>query len=190
MTDRARQVLTSLRENWRTIGKLLGTIVLILVVAPFIAHVYPGLVGADHSFIVISGSMEPNIPVGSITFVESDVSVENIEEGDVITFTKGRNTRTTTHRVYEKHVSTVDDETSISFTTKGDANENPDVDRVYRNDVVGKLMFSIPLIGYVISFAGTDVGWVALVIVPVFLLMLDGMWTLWKAIDFEDGENS
>ena len=183
MTDRARQ-------NWRTIAKVLGTIALILIVAPFIAHIQPGLVGADQSFVVVSGSMEPNIPVGSIIFVESDVSAEEIDEGDVITFSKGRNTRTTTHRVHEKHVSSVDESKSISFTTKGDANENPDTERVYRDDIVGKLLFSIPFVGYVISFADTDVGWVALVVVPVSLLILDGLWTLWTAIEFEDGENN
>jgi len=173
------------RENRRTIARLLGISVLITILAPFVVHTHPGLVAADQSYVVQSGSMEPNLPVGALVFVNTDVSAEEIEEGDVITFTKGRETITTTHRVHEKRIATIGEKTSISFTTKGDANEKPDSERVYRDELVGRLMFSIPYVGHVVVFLGTDLGWFTLVVVPVALLFVDGLVGLYGAIEME-----
>lgn len=133
--------------------------------------------------------MEPNLPVGALVFVNTDVSAEEIEEGDVITFSKGRETITTTHRVHEKHTATVGEETSISFSTKGDANEKPDSERVYRDDLVGKTMFSVPFVGYVVAFLGTGMGWFMLVTVPVTLLFLDGLAGLYGAIEIKQADD-
>lgn len=181
-----RRVLTLPRENWRTILKVLGTVALIIVIVPLIAHVQPGLVGADQSYVVQSGSMEPTLPVGAVIFVDTDASAGDIEEGDIITFTQGRSTRTTTHRVHEKHTATVDGQTSVRFTTKGDANENVDPDPVYSDQIVGEVMFSIPYLGRVIALGGTTVGWALLVVVPVTLLLMDGLWQIYLAFEPED----
>jgi len=172
--------------NNRRAIKVLATIALLVVIFPFIAHVQPWVVGADQSYIVESGSMEPNLPVGSVIFVDTDVSAKQVEEGDIISFTQGRGTIPTTHRVHEKRTATVDNTTTVSFITKGDNNEDPDPDPVYRDEIVGKYMFHIPFIGYVIAFAGTDLGWLVLVVVPMFLLFADGVWELYQAVDRED----
>lgn len=136
------------------------------------------------TFIVQSGSMEPSISTGGVVFVEEIPAGqvdERIHEGDVITFFKSGGSATTTHRVVEKHQAGE----SIRFITKGDANEEPDPEPVYRDDVVGKVVFSIPYIGYVINFSGTIYGWFLLVILPVTALLMDGLWQLYKAVDPE-----
>lgn len=136
------------------------------------------------SLVVLSGSMEPSISVGSVVLVEevpSDRVDERIEKGDVITFSKSGGTTTTTHRVVEKHQAG----DSIRFITKGDANEDPDGEPVYRGDVVGEVMFSIPYIGYVISFSNTIYGWFVLVVLPITALLMSGLWELYEAIDPE-----
>lgn len=69
-------------------------------------------------YVVLSGSMEPEIHTGAMVYVDKNVTVENIETGDVIAFKT--NTMLVTHRVTEK------DDKNKNFITKGDANENVD----------------------------------------------------------------
>jgi len=174
--------------NYRRIAKILGFIVLVGVVALFIIQAFPSLVGADYSFIVQSASMEPAISTGSIVFVEEvppGQVDERVEEGDVITYSEsGGLQATTTHRVVEKRTGEVSD--SLSLITKGDANENVDPEPVYRDQVVGVVMFSVPFIGRVVALAGTRFGWFLLVVVPVTLLLMDGLWQIYLAFEPED----
>jgi len=156
--------------------KIVAVLALLGAVAILIVNAFPGLVGAEYSFTVMSGSMEPTIPIGSVVFVQ-DVSAADIEEGDVITFSKGRGTIPTTHRVVEVHRS----ENSVRFVTKGDANENRDPEPVYRSDLVGTVSFTIPYVGYLSVFASSRAGWFVMIVLPCSLLVLSEMWELWKA---------
>lgn len=70
---------------------------------------------------VVSGSMEPEIPVGSVIYVKA-VSPETVEEGDIIAFTSG--VSVISHRVVSNQ--TVEGK----FTTKGDANAENDMNPV------------------------------------------------------------
>ena len=164
----------------RTI-KVVAALALVIAVAPVVAHAVPGVVGAEYSYIVQSGSMEPAIGTGSVVFV-ADVPADTITEGDVITFSDSRAGPTTTHRVVEKYQG----ETSIRFRTKGDANENLDPEPVYRDEIVGVVTLSVPLAGYLIAFAQTRLGWLVFVVVPVVLLIVNELWTLYEAVEIDD----
>ena len=95
--------------------------------------------------IVSSGSMRPAMDVGDVAIVSS-VSINKIEKGDIIQFRKGN--YTVMHRVIE-----VKEEGSERlFITKGDANKDPDVDPVHPNQVIGKVVFVIPKIGWISIF--------------------------------------
>jgi signal peptidase len=160
--------------NWRRAAQVILTIALLLVVGTFIAQAFPVLVGADHALTVESGSMEPRISTGSVVFVK-EVPAERVGEGDIITF-RDEGDNFITHRVYEDQST----ESRIKFITKGDANANPDGEPVYRSDYVGRLMFDLPYIGYIISFGNTRWGYVTLVLVPVTLLVFNELWELYK----------
>jgi len=166
--------------SYRTI-KVVAAFALVVAVVPVVAHAVPELVGAEYSYIVQSGSMEPAIGTGSVVFV-ADVPADAIEEGDVITFSDSRAGPTTTHRVIEKYQG----ETSVRFRTKGDANEDPDPEPVYRDDIVGVVTLSVPLIGYLIAFAQTRLGWLVFVVIPVVLLIVNELWTLYEAVEIDD----
>jgi signal peptidase len=58
-----------------------------------------------------------------------------------------------------------------SFRTKGDANEDADLTPVTPDRLVGRVVFTIPLIGHVVQFVGTPAGFVALVVLPLGLLV-------------------
>lgn len=159
--------------------KVVLALALLGAVIVFLAQGFPGLVGADRALTVSSGSMEPAIPTGSVVFVDhveaSEVD-ERIAEGDVITFVSG-DKKLVTHRVVEKYTA----ETSVRFRTKGDNNDAMDPDPVYRQDVVGEVMFSVPFVGYIVAFANTGYGFMLLVWGPVIALVFSELLSLYRA---------
>ena len=131
----------------------LGILVIIIFMVPRLFGIIP--------FIVLSGSMEKEIKTGAIAYVNTNYKRENIQVGDIIAFTSGN--AQVTHRV----VSINEDNT---YTTKGDANENVDFKNVKFGDYKGKTIFSIPYLGYIVSFIQTKNGY--LIIFALVLLNL------------------
>ena len=83
--------------------------------------------------VVQSGSMEPSYHVGSLVYVKP-VDASKLEAGDVITFELGGGVRGT-HRIIE----VLDDNGSLSFRTKGDANNDVDQSLVAERNIIGKV---------------------------------------------------
>ena len=154
--------------------KIWSTVTTVLVVAVMLLAVL--LVGARllglQVFTVISGSMEPNYHVGSIIYVKP-VDTQTLQKNDVISFVISENT-VATHRIVEV-IPDENDPGVIRFRTKGDANDNEDNNLVHSNNVLGKVVGTIPYLGYVSDFVqnppGTyiTVGAVAILMVAVFL---------------------
>ena len=137
---------------------LVVTLVLIAAVSPFVVFALPEVVGADESYVVLSGSMEPTLSPGDVVIVDATASVG---VGDIITYDTGDQVPTT-HRVI--------DERDGGYQTKGDANENVDSGLVAFESVIGRTIITIPFVGYVILWANSPVGYVLLVVVPLVLL--------------------
>ncbi|WP_458189312.1 signal peptidase I [Haladaptatus sp. NG-WS-4] len=150
--------------------------VLVAGVALMAIVVFPQLVGADQSYVVVSGSMSPTMKAGDV--VVRDISVQSIEASDIITFetTDSRPSRTT-HRVVE----VVEREDGLQFRTKGDANEEPDPRLVPAKRVVGQVWFHIPYLGYLMRFAQSKLGILAFVVVPSVLLVVTEVYSHAKA---------
>lgn len=175
----ARQVL-----NWA------GLLLLIAIVIPFVIYAVPGVVGAEGSYVVLSGSMEPSISTGDVIVVDG-VDPASIEERDVITYLRADAETPTTHRV----VGITEQGDELAFVTQGDANDEPDASPVPASQVMGQVIFTIPYIGYVIEFVNTPMGFVALVIVPFVLLLLSEMYSMLagrnsEATEVESGEKT
>ena len=98
-------------------------------------------------YSVLSGSMEPAYPVGSLIYVK-DVDTARLGVGDVITFRLDENT-VATHRITEVVSGEAD---TLRFRTKGDANEVEDGALVREQDVIGSSVFTIAWIGFDASF--------------------------------------
>lgn len=129
----------------RRIGKgvrYLLTGLLILLVAGMLLMRLLGV----QAYRVLSGSMEPAYPTGSILYVKK-LGQEALRAGDVITFrlTEGV---TATHRIIE--VLGSGDE--VRYRTKGDANDVADGGAVPRENVLGRPVFMIPYIGYATAY--------------------------------------
>ena len=160
----------------KTIANVLGIVLLIALVAPFVVYAVPGVVGADHSFVVLTASMTPAIAPGDVVIV-ADRDPTTIADGDVITFVRGDNEVPVTHRV----IDVIDGPSGLAFETQGDANGAPDASAVPAANVIGVVTITIPYIGYVIQFADSPAGFIALIVVPFGLLALSEAWNVYRA---------
>jgi signal peptidase I len=153
---------------------VLAVLLLLALLAPFAIYAVPGAIGADQSYVVLTGSMEPAISPGDAVVVDA-VDPAAIVAGDVITFERSAaNDVPTTHRV----VDVVNGDAGLAFVTKGDANEDADAGVVTPDRVVGKVVLTIPFIGYVVQFVNSPTGFVALVVLPLGLLLLTEVWSV------------
>lgn len=146
--------------------KVVNTIVLFAIIAFSLLIIASSLnLFGSRIFVVRSGSMEPAIKTGSI--VISRASAEYVV-GDAITFIKNGNPNTVTHRITEVKQ---DASGQTFYTVKGDANDSVDSEMVANNTVIGKVLFSVPLIGYLIAFIKTLPGLIMVIIVPATIII-------------------
>lgn len=142
-------------------------IVLISVVAFLLIISILPITGNFKTLVVLSGSMEPAIHTGSVVLIKPEV---NYRIGDIITFGKiGKNQTPITHRVNDIRLQ----EGKPIYITKGDANNAPDTKEVTPTEIQGKVIFSIPFIGYAIDFAKKPLGFMVIIIVPTIAIIFD-----------------
>lgn len=122
-----------------------------------------------HVFTVLSGSMEPVYPTGSLIYVKA-VDPDELATGDVITYLIRDNT-VVTHRIAGV-VPDENDPSILRFRTKGDANNTEDMMLVHENNIIGSPVFCIPYIGYVANFIQNPPGTYITVAVASLLLMI------------------
>ncbi len=142
---------------------LLSTVLLLALVALAVLLVGVKLIGFT-PYAVLSGSMEPLYPVGAVVYIK-EVQASDIAVGDCITFTLSGTSTVATHQVVE-----IDAENGLYYT-QGIANDAPDGAPVAAADIVGKVYFCIPSLGYVAS-AITTPPW------PYILACLALMWII------------
>ncbi len=153
-------------------------------------------------YSVISGSMEPEYPVGALIYVK-EVDPSEVEVGDVITFVLS-NDMPATHRVIA-----IDAENQ-HFYTRGDANFNIDEttgEKIYTEDppvhfknLIGKPIFKIPFLGYVAYYVQHPPGMyialavgaiiLALAFLPDIFAQTDKAEKKKESIPAEDGEKN
>jgi len=130
----AKKVIAKVSRGIVIIIHFLIAIIALMTVVPFVMGYKP--------VVVLSGSMEPTYPVGSMIYYKAS-NFEDINEGDVITFRLGGGALAT-HRVIQKN------EETREFTTKGDNNETEDTKPIRYEEVVGKTgNIAIRYVGYV-----------------------------------------
>ena len=137
--------------------KRIGWMILILVLLVGCASYFSGV----RLYYVQSGSMEPELPVGSLCIV-TPCAVEELEVGDVIAFQNGP--MQVAHRIVS-----IQEE---SYQTKGDANRSPDPGVVRKEQVQGQVIARVPLLGYLIAFLKSKAGIVLLVLLAGLFLFL------------------
>ena len=113
-------------------------------------------------YVVLSGSMEPTIKTGSLCFINKKAKYSSIKEKDIIAY-KMTDGTLVTHRVV-----------SISknkITTKGDNNEEVDYNPITKSNFVGKNIYWIPKLGFVVVAFQSTKGKIIIITCVVLLLV-------------------
>ena len=127
---------------------ILGTLILFSVILLCIPVTLPKLFGYQ-IYDVVSGSMEPEIPVDSVVYVKETLP-EEIKEGDVAAFRSSGSV--IIHRIVEKRI------VEGQFITKGDANTQVDIEKIPYDAMIGVVTFHIPFLGVVMTVLTSNVG--------------------------------
>lgn len=134
----------------------IGEVILAVVLLCCIPLTLPRLSGYE-IYEVISGSMEPAIPTGSLVYVEY-MEPEEVEPGDVIAFYSEKESGSIIiHRAVQNRV------VSGEFITKGDANEKEDLSPVEYDRYIGSVSLHIPYLGALLGRVITVPGRIAAV---------------------------
>lgn len=142
---------------------LLGLIALFLVASTL------NLPNGYKLYTVQSGSMLPQIKVGSIVVSRK---ATNYQVGDVITFKNAP--VPTTHRIQAIKDSV--------YITKGDANDSADTEPVQKYQILGKVVLILPYFGYPVAFAKTKEGFIGLIVIPATIIVYSEILNIKKEI--------
>lgn len=144
----------------------LGTVMLIALMLFCLPLTLPRLFGY-HIYSVISGSMEPEIPVGSMVYIKNEAP-EDMEKDDVIAFYGAKDSNAIiTHRVVENRI------VMGEFITKGDANQTNDMNPIPYDNFIGRVTLSVPYVGGAAQVFTSVTGKVIAVAVIIAALILE-----------------
>ncbi len=146
-----------------TLCNVLGTLLIVIVIALCIPITVPWLVGYQ-VYDVVSGSMEPEIPVGSVVYVKQ-VDPPTIQIGDVIAYQS--ESGVVIHRVTTNRTSMGE------MVTKGDANNVEDFSPVPYDNVLGRVEMHLPFLGAFMSIYASVAGKVYLLLIAACGVMLN-----------------
>lgn len=157
-----------MKSRLKKILNALTTIIVVMVVILAIMLVGVRLFGLQ-VYSVLSGSMEPEYPVGSLIYVKK-VDYKELKVGDPITYLLDEDT-VVTHRIIEVLIDEEDPNT-IRYFTQGDANDVPDGASVHYKNIIGKPVFSIPYLGYVSNYIQNPPGMYIAIAAGAILILL------------------
>ncbi len=119
--------------------------------------------------VVLSDSMAPTFHSGDLIIIKA-CDPSKLAEGDIITFhTIIDNVYAlNTHRIY----SIDDSEGYRIYTTKGDNNAITDRRMISDGDIVGEYVTRLPILGKLINFLSSAVGFLLVIVVPMLLFFV------------------
>lgn len=135
-----------------------------------------------NAYVIVSPSMVPNIKVNDAVIVKK-TPIEKIKFNDVITFTSGDkrfNGMTVTHRVVG---ITKNNAGEVLFRTKGDNNNTADSALVKEDQIHGKVILTIPKLGYIQYFLSQSYGWIIIIVMPCLGIVIYDIMKIFKNVN-------
>ncbi len=145
------KIIKSIISLLMTLIIVVGSIFVIL----FVVGIVP--------YVVLSGSMEPTVETGSLCFVNKHTKYENIKVGDIVAYASSLDSNVT-HKVINI--------TEEGFETKGDRNDISDGVSVNESNYIGKNVFSIPKVGFLVSALQTARGRIIVITLVIMILIV------------------
>ena len=136
-------------------------------------------------YTIISPSMEPNIKVYDVILDTRVDDVNTIKEGDIITFISSGNLSsgmTITHRVVE----VLHTDEGLRFRTKGDNNQTADGALVIPENVLGKTLLRIPMLGRVQFLLASKGCLLIFILIPAVGIIVYDIIKLFRVKDVSD----
>ena len=148
----------------------------VLVIGAFLLTTLFKTPGNYQVKIVKSGSMEPAIKTGSVIVIKPGAEYK---VGEIITFGKDdKRNIPTSHRISAVRML----QGKMLYTTKGDANNAPDAKEISQNEIIGRVVFKIPYLGYVLDMAKKPIGFFLLIVIPALAIVYDEIVKIWKEV--------
>jgi len=160
------------RRRLAIVSRLVTGIVIGFVLTFLIASVLP-LAFGDRSLVVRSGSMTPAIDTGDVVTVHP-IAPASARVGDIVTFEN--HGKLTSHRVRSMGASGND----MLFTTQGDANTGQEHWKVPVNARIGRVLYRVPKLGFVVVQVQSPIGRFFLIILPALLLACSVLRKIWR----------
>lgn len=192
------------KRTLRLISKVISytIIIILMIIASFlIFFAITGKIAESKNqnppyslYTIVSPSMTPSINVYDVILVKN-VKINSLKVGDVITFYSQNSffgNTPITHRIVE----IIDNQDTLSFKVKGDANEKEDSEIVLSKNIIGKVIIKFPKLGKLQYFLASKKGWILAIVIPTLLIISYDIYKLFKLImlrnklkELSEGEN-
>jgi len=162
------------------LGLSVGLLAFVLLLATLVVLV--PAVTRSTSYTILTSSMEPSLPPGTLVIVKP-IDPVDIKIGTVITYQLDSGEPVVvTHRVVGIQGPNLPD-ADPSFITKGDANSAPDAKPVMTVQLRGAVWYSVPFIGWVNNLVNGDLRAVVIPVVAGLLFLYAGWSIVTSRID-------
>ena len=153
-----------MRHSWIIIDTACTIIFLMLagMLVFFTRSADTPLLGGLRSYTILSGSMAPTIPVGSIVLTRPQL---RYSLHDVITYSQ--HSQLITHRI----IAITGRGKETVYTVRGDANSSPDLDAIPIGAIHGKVTTVFPYLGILIGYIRTPFGFFSTIVLPGILFI-------------------
>lgn len=162
-----RKVLTAVTS----VALALAMILCVVVVCQVLSNGYVSVFGYS-MFRVTTGSMEPELPVGTL-LVANEVSISEIRVDDIVIFRSKSSDMlgaVITHRV----INILENSNGqIFLETKGDANQYPDASYVEQKNLIGRVVYNTSSgnpVSELMSIITSPIGFFACIVFPCLVL--------------------
>lgn len=166
---RASGLVTWIGRATLGVGVVVAVVLVGLILAPRVLPV--------QTLVVVSGSMEPAIPTGSLILMER-VDSASLGVGEIITFQRpDRVGELITHRIVAEQIAS---DGTRAFATKGDASGVPDPWVVPAVGIGWRALGVVPVAGYLLEALRSDLARLLLFIGPLSMLAAIALQHIWR----------
>lgn len=141
--------------------------ILFFTIATAVFPIFSG----SRTLVVLSGSMEPTIHIGAAAIVEP-IASQDLQVGDVIAYTPNP---AAPLPIIHRIVNIEARNGVLYYTTRGDSNDAPDVAEFALPPTAWRVQYTIPLVGYIVSYASGPLGNALLIFIPILGLVALGI---------------
>ena len=135
-----------------------------------------------NGYIIVSQSMVHTINVNDGIVVKR-MDNDKYKVGDIVSYVTNDSRFkgfVVTHRIVSKENDTIN---SSAYTTKGDNNRSVDANSVYTSMINGKVLFTIPKIGYFYKFLSNPINFILCMLGAVIVLILGNVGRTMKILN-------